>query len=105
MQLTELENEGSYLISFSSRYLSPALGSTPADGAFARPDSRGPEFYDLGLRDFHDGTSNTFLYGEIDNSVVWVDFQGQPSNIFDGYSWSLGSVSYTHLTLPTKRIV
>ena len=91
MQRTTLANEGSYLISFSSKYLGPGSGNAKPDGAFKRPKD-GAANYDLKLRDFFDGTSNTFLYGEIDNSVVWLDHTGSPSNNSDQfrYSWPVG---------------
>ena len=89
MTRTELKNEGSYIISFSSKYLGPGSGNVRPDGAFKRPASAA-ENYDLRLGDFFDGTSNTFLFGEIDNSVTWLDHTGNPSNNFEGFSWPLG---------------
>ena len=90
MKQTELSSEGSYLISFSTKYLGPGSGTAKADGAFKRPVEGGLLNYDLKIGDFRDGTSNTFLFGEIDNSVTWLDFQGNPGTTFPGYSWPLG---------------
>ncbi len=91
MQLTPAANEGSYLISFSTRYLGPGSGNIQADGAFNRPVSGGINNYNLGLRDILDGTSNTFFFGEIDNSVIWTEFDGSPANFADGsFLWPSG---------------
>ena len=84
MQLTETENEGSYIINYSSFYSGAA---SIGDGAFESPNSAN---YHLGLKDILDGTSNTFFFGEIDNSVPWVDHQGGFSDLIEGYSWPLG---------------
>ena len=89
MKRTELENEGSYLISYSSKYLGPGSGNVLPDGAFKRPTTN-VSSYNLKIRDFLDGTSNTFLFGEIDNSVTWLDSSGNPSSNFDGHRWPLG---------------
>ena len=90
MKWSATTNEGSYIISFSSRYLNPDNAHLQADGAFKRPLPGGIAQYNLGIEDIHDGTSNTFFFGEIDNNVPWTDFSGGPSNIFDGYSWANG---------------
>ena len=90
MSFSNYENEGSYIISFSSKYLNPDNNQMEADGAFKRPMSGGIAAYNLRISDIHDGTSNTFMFGEIDNNVQWTDFSGNPSNIFDGYSWANG---------------
>jgi prepilin-type N-terminal cleavage/methylation domain-containing protein len=90
MQTTETGDEGSYIISFSSKYLHPGLFNVPADGAFKRPHPQGHENYDLRICDIHDGTSHTFQFGEIDNSVPWVDSSGAPSNLLSGFQWPLG---------------
>ena len=90
MKYSRYDNEGSYIISFSSRYLGSGSEDIQADGAFKRPVPGGVSKYDLGIEDIHDGTSNTFFFGEIDNSVPWTDFSGNPSSIFDGYSWASG---------------
>ena len=90
MTYSSTGNEGSYLISFSSKYLGPGSEDIQADGAFKRPVLGGEAAYDLGIKDITDGTSNTFFFGEIDNSVQWTDFGGNPSSIFEGYSWANG---------------
>ena len=91
MQLTAAANEGSYMISFSSRYLGPGSGNVQADGAFIRPVAGGINSYTLGLKDIVDGTSNTFFFGEIDNSVTWTEFDGTPADFADGsYVWPSG---------------
>ena len=90
MNYSDHGSEGSYLISFSSKYLGPGSENIQADGAFKRPVPGGEAAYDLGIKDIADGTSNTFFFGEIDNSVRWTDFSGNPSSIFDGYSWANG---------------
>ena len=90
MKKTETENEGSYIISFSSKYLGPGTGNTPPDGAFKRPVGSGFRDYDLKLSNIFDGTSHTFMFGEIDNSVAWLDHQGEQSNLLGGYTWPLG---------------
>ena len=79
--------EGSYMISFSSIYLHPGLADVPADGAFKRTNG---DRYRLGMNAFTDGTSSTFLFGEVDNSVIWTDGSGNPSDSFEGYKWALG---------------
>lgn len=89
MQPSETTNEGSYVISMSTIYIAPGLSWEP-DGAFVRPHPNGPGAYGLRLRDFHDGTTNTFLFGETDNSVQWLSGSGDPSNIFGGYRWPQG---------------
>ena len=90
MKYSVYENEGSYIISFSSRYLNPDTDNVEADGAFKRPVPGGVAMYNLGIEDILDGTSNTFFFGEIDNNVPWTDFSGNPSSIFDGFSWANG---------------
>ena len=90
MQKTESQNEGSYAISFSTQYLGPGTADIEADGAFKRPVAGGTSKYDLNLADVLDGTSNTFFFGEVDNSVSWTDSNGGPSNILGGYTWPNG---------------
>ena len=91
MQWSENEAEGSYLISFSSEYLSPADYMQEADGAFVRTPKEGHQQYSLRMRDIHDGTSNTFQFGEVDNGVTLLDFNGNPSGTGnEGHTWALG---------------
>lgn len=90
MKWSQYKNEGSYIISFNSKYLNPSTDNVEANGAFKRPVPGGIAQYDLRMGDILDGTSNTFFFGEIDNSVPWTDFSGNPSNIFEGFSWANG---------------
>ena len=90
MKFSRYDNEGSYIISFSSKYLGAGDENMRADGAFRRPVPGGVTEYRLGINDIVDGTSNTFMFGEIDNSVRWTDFSGNSTNIFDGFAWANG---------------
>ena len=75
--------EASYMISYSTDYRGEP------NGAFDDPPSDGRS-YRLGFQSFRDGSTNTFMYGEIDNSVKWVDSAGNPSTNNWGYSWAQG---------------
>jgi len=77
--------EGSYIISYATRYRPYTVGAT-ADGAFDRPVGNS---YRLSLRDFKDGTSSTFFFGEIDNSVIWTGSSPNPG-AWGRYSWAQG---------------
>jgi len=72
--------EGSYIISYSTSYRGPA------NGAFNEPTGDGSGYH-LGMSAFVDGTSNTFLFGEIDNSLRWEDGSA-PVQL--AHSWALG---------------
>jgi prepilin-type N-terminal cleavage/methylation domain-containing protein/prepilin-type processing-associated H-X9-DG protein len=78
--------EGSYIISYGVEYDGAAVG------AFEEPTAWGE--YRLRSGEFRDGTSNTFLYGEIDNSLNWVDGSGRPVSRafvpFPVYAWAQG---------------
>ena len=75
--------EASYMISYSTDYRGVA------NGAFDAPPAAGGS-YRLGFKDFRDGSSSTFMYGEIDNSVQWVDSSGNASTNDWAYSWAQG---------------
>ncbi len=75
-----LYGEGSYIISYSTSYRGPANGAFFAQ----TPSGKG---YHMGMDAFIDGTSNTVLFGEIDNSVRW---EGGPPAAQLVYSWALG---------------
>lgn len=79
--------EGSYIISYATRYRPNTVGAT-ADGAFSEPPEAG-QVYRLGLKSFLDGTSNTFFYGEIDNSVPWTGTSESPG-AWGAYTWAQG---------------
>jgi len=73
--------EGSYIISFDTRYtVGNASGSHLPDegnGAFTlMPENKN---YRLSIGSITDGTSNTFFFGEIDNSVDWIFAPGVPA--------------------------
>lgn len=75
--------EASYMISYSVDYRGTpngAFDAAPADG----------RSYRLSSKDFRDGTTSTIMYGEIDNSVVWLNASGSPSTSNWGYSWAQG---------------
>lgn len=68
--------EGSYIISYASGYPPAQPAGWEVDGAFAEL-VKGKR-YDLGFESITDGTSNTFFFGEIDNSIEIVDpFSGK----------------------------
>ncbi|MEZ6096079.1 MAG: DUF1559 domain-containing protein [Pirellulaceae bacterium] len=75
--------EGSYLISYSTEYRGEP------NGAFARAPSEPGKIYRLGLEAFRDGTSHTFLFGEIDNSVRWqaAGYSGQLNHVWAQGYW------------------
>lgn len=75
--------EGSYLISFSSEYRGRP------NGAFDAPPSSPNQPYRLSLAAFRDGTSQTLLFGEIDNSVNWEGegFSGQLNHVWAQGYW------------------
>lgn len=78
--------EGSYIISFGTEYDGEGVG------AFSEPTGFGE--YKLNIGEFRDGTSNTFMYGEIDNSLRWVDSSGGPVDPsfvpFPVFTWAQG---------------
>jgi len=80
--------EGSYIISYATRYRPQLYGAT-ADGAFDSPPAAPAYRYGLGMSGIRDGTSNTFFFGETDNSV---EFTGNTPFSGDGghYSWAQG---------------
>ena len=78
---------GSYIISYATRYRPETLGMEP-DGAFASPPTGGRR-YRLDFGAFRDGTSHTFLYGEMDNSVRWTG-SGPSPGAWGNYSWAQG---------------
>lgn len=78
---------GSYIISYATRYRPETAGLRP-DGAFDSPPEAGKR-YRLGLNRFRDGTSTTFLYGEMDNSVEWTG-SGSSPGAWGHYSWAQG---------------
>lgn len=80
--------EGSYLISYASRYR-PAVVGASADGAFAEAPETPGERYRLRLSAFRDGTSNTFFYGETDNSVLWTG-SNENAGQWGRYRWAQG---------------
>ena len=71
------------MISYSTDYRGVA------NGAFDAPPAAGGS-YRLGFQDFRDGSSSTFMYGEVDNSVQWVDSSGNASTNDWAYSWAQG---------------
>jgi prepilin-type N-terminal cleavage/methylation domain-containing protein len=75
--------EGSYLISYSTDYRGVA------NGAFVEPPSAPNQIYRLGIQAFRDGTSQTFIYGEIDNSVRWdaAGYSGQLNHVWPQGYW------------------
>lgn len=89
--------EGSYLISYATRYRPSSFGSS-ANGAFAEPPADPNSSYRLGFSSFRDGTSNTFFFGETDNSVKWTGSSPEPGAWGD-YSWAQGYwfVSQSHV--------
>jgi len=75
--------EGSYIINYATTF---RPSTAEVDGAFEQIPENGQDKYQFGFEAFADGTSNTFFFGEIDNSIV-TDF----SNDFGGfYSWASG---------------
>lgn len=80
--------EGSYIISYATRYRPQWNGST-ANGAFAEAPESPQAKYRLGLQAITDGTSNTFFFGEIDNSVLWTGSTPNPG-AWGHYSWAQG---------------
>jgi prepilin-type N-terminal cleavage/methylation domain-containing protein len=76
---------GSYLISFGVEYRGPGVG------AFADPPANERQPYRLEYRHFTDGTSKTFFYGEIDNSVRWTSASSSPApGRWGDYTWADG---------------
>ena len=63
-------------------------GAETANGAFADPPEEG-EQYKLRLNAFTDGTSNTILFGEMDNSVEWTGTSEDPG-AWGHYTWAQG---------------
>lgn len=74
---------GSYMISYSTDY------KGTANGAFAEPPPEGKR-YRLGMQAIKDGTTNTFFFGETDDSVTWLDSGGASVNNFGGFTWAQG---------------
>ena len=90
MQRTDVSGmfgQGSYLISFGTEYRGEAVG------AFDEPTTS-VSAYRLQVSEFTDGLSNTFLVGETDNSLNWVDSSGQtpPTDFvpFPVHTWAQG---------------
>lgn len=103
VEAADLPGEGSYIINYATQYRPSARG-LEVDGAFAQAPKSDAEKYRLGLEAFTDGTSNTFFFGEIDNSLV-TDF----SSLWGGYySWANGywdnSQSHLEGTFNAKEI-
>ncbi|MEL7499762.1 MAG: DUF1559 domain-containing protein [Planctomycetota bacterium] len=80
--------EGSYIISYATRYRPNTVGSS-ANGAFAEAPKTPDKRYRLGFESFSDGTSHTFLFGEMDNSVRWTGSSPVPG-AWGHYSWAQG---------------
>lgn len=84
---TGMFGEGSYLISFGTEYRGQAVG------AFGEP-ATSVSAYRLEVGEFTDGLSNTFLVGETDNSLNWVDSNGEtpPAGFvpFAVHTWAQG---------------
>ncbi len=80
--------EGSYIISYATKYRPYANGST-ANGAFTQPPEETNTPYRLGFESFLDGTSHTFFFGEIDNSVRWTGASPNPGS-WGLYTWAQG---------------
>ncbi|MEM7454627.1 MAG: DUF1559 domain-containing protein [Planctomycetota bacterium] len=80
--------EGSYIISYATRYRPLTVGAS-ADGAFDETPLSSENDYRLGFESFRDGTSNTFFFGEIDNSVRWTGPSTDPGAWGD-YTWAQG---------------
>ena len=80
--------EGSYIISYATHYRPYVNGST-ANGAFDKPPTEGGQNYRLGFESFLDGTSHTFFFGEIDNSVKWTGSTPNPGS-WGTYTWAQG---------------
>lgn len=80
--------EGSYIISYATKYRPYTVGET-ANGAFDQAPANPDKKYRLGFRDFRDGTSHTFFFGEIDNSVEWTGSSDNPG-AWGAYSWAQG---------------
>ncbi len=78
--------EGSYIISYATKYRPTTFGYR-VDGAFDEVKADANFRYQLGLESIYDGTSHTFFFGEIDNSVAWT----VPTNpALTHYTWAQG---------------
>lgn len=87
-QTTADFEEGSYIISYATHYRPVHFGRR-VNGAFtAMPTTQGTP-YRLSMAAFTDGTSNTFFFGEIDNSVRWIGSSPDPG-AFGRYTWAQG---------------
>lgn len=84
----ETFGEGSYMISYATRYRPYTVGET-ANGAFDRPPPDAGVRYRLGFEAFRDGTSQTIFFGEIDNSVEWTGASPEPGS-WGRFTWAQG---------------
>ncbi|MCH2183483.1 MAG: DUF1559 domain-containing protein [Mariniblastus sp.] len=80
--------EGSYIISYATNYRPYANGQT-ANGAFTKTPPDAKSQYRLGFESFLDGTSHTFFFGEMDNSVQWTGASANPG-AWGTYTWAQG---------------
>ncbi len=80
--------EGSYIISYATIYR-PSAQNKVADGAFTDPPNDSSKRYRLTMSAFRDGTSHTFFFGEIDNSVKWTGNSPSPGT-WGNYTWAQG---------------
>jgi prepilin-type N-terminal cleavage/methylation domain-containing protein/prepilin-type processing-associated H-X9-DG protein len=80
--------EGSYIISYATHYR-PEIFGHRVNGAFDAASANAWERYSLPISSIRDGTSNTFFFGEIDNSVIWIGSSPNPGS-FGRYTWAQG---------------
>jgi prepilin-type N-terminal cleavage/methylation domain-containing protein/prepilin-type processing-associated H-X9-DG protein len=80
--------EGSYVISYATGYPPMQVKGWQVDGAFEALVPGKP--YRLGFESITDGTSNTFFYGEIDNTTEIINpFTNEPME-GGGFEWANG---------------
>jgi len=80
--------EGSYIISYATHYRPETFGHR-VNGAFDTAPEVATDRYQLRLANIYDGTSQTFFFGEITNSVQWTGMSPQPGS-FGVYTWAQG---------------
>jgi prepilin-type N-terminal cleavage/methylation domain-containing protein len=80
--------EGSYIISYATHYR-PEIFGHRVNGAFAAAPATALDKYYLPISSITDGTSHTFFFGEIDNSVIWTGSSPNPGS-FGRYTWAQG---------------